>query len=56
MSLSPQEKLEALENMGKMPRICPKCGHEMFKTIYGWWKCRNEFCFNAQSSTPKVIK
>lgn len=30
--------------------VCPKCGSTMFKTIYGWYKCRNEFCFYVQTS------
>ena len=38
-----------------MPKIieCPKCGKDMFKTIYGWYKCTNEFCFHVENATLK---
>ena len=39
---------------------CSKCGGVMFKTIYGWYKCRNEFCFhttkNLQNSDKKEVQ
>jgi len=32
--------------------ICPRCGQTtLFKTIYGWWKCRH--CFYSGEKKKK---
>lgn len=35
--------------------ICPSCGQKtLFKTIYGWWKCRH--CFYSGKKTKEEDK